>query len=322
MLVPAAAGMSLVAVSSAQVAEKPSAPTKPENELRDRFTEKLPIVIDDDAVVEQFVSGFGALIDSGKAHTCPKLLNGHEKLSTMTADRSLVTFAGDASGNDEKKDAATLYRESVDSTLLIGSLYKCGRCDNWHAGAMATAWVAGESGVVVTNYHVLEGKDDEHFLGVMTRDGKAYPVTDVLAGDRDADVALLRVDTGGEKMKPLTLGPSADIGSDVVVISNPRRRFFVLTKGAVSRYFHNRISRDRGLATQMGITADYAVGSSGGPVIDSNGHVVGMVSSTQTVHAGHKHKEGEQSAGDVQMVFKDCVPVAAIKALVDDPHGK
>ena len=67
----------------------------------------------------------------------------------------------------------------------------------------------------------------------------------------------------------------------------------------------------------MQITADFARGSSGGPVLDARGRAVGMVASTGSVHYNNDH--GEQK--NLQMVFKECVTADAIRALVQQPHA-
>ena len=280
----------------------------------DLYTEELPAqVFFDEGENAKFTERFGKIVDEGKAFSTTALLKDVGKAgSKKVAASELAKTAPNA------KDLALpdLYDQSVDSVLMIASLYKCGRCDNWHVGAVATAWAANEDGIVVTNYHVLEGKGDDHFLGVMTRSGKTYPVVEVLAGDKAADVAFIKVDTSGDKLQPLALGESARVGEDVSVISNPQRRKWMMTHGIVSRYFLNKISPQAGFVTRMSITADYGVGSSGAPLLDNKGEVIGMVCSTQPVYA-RGDNQPKDSPGSVQMVYKDSVPVAAIRALVD-----
>jgi S1-C subfamily serine protease len=144
----------------------------------------------------------------------------------------------------------------------------------------------------------------------MTRDGKTYGVKEVLAANRADDVVILQLDMGGAKLKPLSLAPNTPIGTDVTVISHPNRRFYSLSAGVVSRYCRRRTKR--GTTNMVAITADFARGSSGGPVFDDRGNVAAMVASTSSVY--YTQTKGKQQ--NLQMVFKQCVPSASILKLV------
>jgi S1-C subfamily serine protease len=140
-------------------------------------------------------------------------------------------------------------------------------------------------------------------------------VKEILASDRAADVCLFRVE--GDGFRPLALGAAAPVGTKVRVLSHPEGRFFFQTSGEVARY-HRRPARPRQpAATWMSVTADFARGSSGGPVVDAAGRVVGMVSSTQSIYY---ESSGKEPKGPLQMVVKNCVPSAAIRRLVE-PAG-
>ena len=64
----------------------------------------------------------------------------------------------------------------------------------------------------------------------------------------------------------------------------------------------------------------YAVGSSGGPVLDNKNRIVGMVSNTQSIYYGSDI--GKEPKGPLQMVIKNCVPVSAIKAMTTPKKQK
>jgi len=93
------------------------------------------------------------------------------------------------------------------------------------------------------------------------------------------------------------------------------------TSGEVARYYKRRSRGSRGGATWMAITADFAKGSSGGPLLDESGAVVGMVSSTQSIYYGNRNKDEEDEdeekddKGPLQMVVKCCVPAEALREL-------
>jgi hypothetical protein len=62
----------------------------------------------------------------------------------------------------------------------------------------------------------------------------------------------------------------------------------------------------------MSITADFAKGSSGGPVFDEAGNVAGMVASTESVY--YDTKNGVRD--NLQMVFKNCAPARSLLDLI------
>lgn len=69
----------------------------------------------------------------------------------------------------------------------------------------------------------------------------------------------------------------------------------------------------------MNITAEYAKGSSGAPVFDSRGRVVGMVSSTQSIYTGASFRPENPAAsrpGVFQMCLRNCVPLDSLKAVL------
>lgn len=198
----------------------------------------------------------------------------------------------------------------ADAVYMLSSVYKCGRCDKWHLAGVATAWALSRDGLMLSNHHVFQ-KAKGGVMGVCDRHGKVWPITEILAADPATDTALFRVDA--DDLLPLALGTPAEVGAEVEVISHPSGRFFMHTYGRVSRYFERPAQGDQLPKFRMSITADYAKGSSGGPVLDADDRVVGMVASTQSIY--YKSNNGEPK-GPLQMVVKNCVPVASIHALI------
>lgn len=261
-----------------------------------------PIVVNDSAIKKQLTKKVGELTDSKKT-TSGKVLTS--QLNRKTCSLTLPPAAVEAKKN--------IYDACADSVVAIGSVYKCDKCSNWHGSGAATAWVLTADGVMVTNYHVFGGKTVAGF-GIITRDGKVAPVVEILAANKKTDVAIFRVKGSG--FKPLALGPDAKVGSDLHIIAHPDSRFFTYTSGKVSRYYHKFTQKGLG-ATLMTVTAEFARGSSGGPVMDSAGNVVGMVASTQSIYYPTKKKSDKR--GPFQMVIRNCVPVSSIRALIKKP---
>ncbi len=94
------------------------------------------------------------------------------------------------------------------------------------------------------------------------------------------------------------------------LISHPKPRFYTLSEGRVSRYFIRRQGERR--VPMMSITADFGRGSSGAPVLNTKGHVVGIATSTESVY--YSEEDGQQK--NLQMVFKHCIPVQQLRKLI------
>ena len=296
---------------------------------------KYPIV-DDAALAQQFVEGLATLVENAPSKTQRTLEAGNAlRLLAQTEGSSIRLPNRQENLTDSTEE---LYQRVMPAVVVIGSIYKCDNCSRWHLGGMASGWLLSDHGLVVTNHHVFT-EEENHYFGAMTSDGNVFAIRTILASDRDGDAAIAQLDTRGVVLPFLRLGQTAACGDPVVVISHPAGRFYSLTRGVVSRYHRHdadpatmaksdgsvhaprKHTRDETLQDTpapvwMSVTADYAVGSSGGPVFDSSGDVVGMVSRTYSTQANKNHRRHD-SFGN-QMVFKDCVSLDTILGLLEN----
>ena len=254
--------------------------------------------LDDRQLDERLRREGEALIDAGKAVSVDTLI---KQLGRTECRLKLPAAPG------KRLPAADLYARAKASVLVLGRLYVCPKCKKRHATA-ATGFAISESGAVVTNYHVVN-EAGSLALVAMTADGRVLPVREVLAANKADDVAILQLDGGG--VRPLALAPDAPVGAAVRVLSHPERRFYTLTEGIVSRYFGEQ--RGGTSAAVMSITADFARGSSGAPVLDERGAVVGVAASTTSLYY-QTGADGRQE--NFQMAIKKCVPAARVLALI------
>lgn len=245
-----------------------------------------PVAVDGTALEAALTKGIIEFTKDGKGPTAEALI-----ASLKEIPKTLTLPIPEAAKTDTPEA----------SIFIISTVYDCGDCDNWHPGGTASAWVLSEDGLMVSNYHVFKEAVGAA-MGVCDKDGKVHRVTEILAADKLNDIAIFRVDAKG--LKPLRIGPPAAIGDEVKVISHPERLFFSHTFGRVSRY--HKVGKE----TQMSITADFAIGSSGAPVLDTDNRVVGMVVSTSHIYAD---AEGEKG---LQMVVKNTVPASAIATML------
>jgi len=260
-----------------------------------------PLVIDDAALEAEFAAGL----------TEP----GVDGMDGEAAAAAVADAEGERVGIGAlPADAGSDYARLCRSVVVVGSVYFCKKCGEHHMGAISTGWVLDPRGRIVTNYHVLEDKDAGE-LGVMTSDGEVYAVRAIMAADREGDAAVVEVDPRGIELSALSLAREATTGESVRVVGHPDGRFYSLTEGIVSRIFREPTTDEKDHRRWLTVTADYGGGSSGAPVLNTAGEVVGMVSSTATLLADTE--EGKKpEASDVQMVFRDCVSIDTMRRLI------
>ncbi len=122
---------------------------------------------------------------------------------------------------------------------------------------------------VITNRHVIErsSRVEIHLL-----DGKKFPVRGVLAIDGEGDLALLQVDIPKTLAAPLPIvRAEPQEGESIVVIGNP----FGL-EGSVSNGIVSAVREISGYGKIIQITASISPGSSGSPVVNMAGQVIGV----------------------------------------------
>ena len=126
-----------------------------------------------------------------------------------------------------------------------------------------------EADRIVTNRHVLEGA---YRAEVHSSSGAVFPVKGVLAVDAEGDIALLKIDAPAPPVRALPLDKtSPQEGESVVVIGNPLGLEGSVTNGIVSAV---RDIPTFGRIIQ--ITAPISSGSSGSPVVNMQGQVIGI----------------------------------------------
>jgi S1-C subfamily serine protease len=266
-----------------------------------------PVFIDDAKIEQAFVDQLSALVQKEDTLTMPEAESAIEKNTSRKVSISKTPV------KPSPEAPASLYGKCAPSVVFISSIYKCGKCEDSHLGASGTGWIADSSGIIVTNAHLFtETKNDP--IGVMTIDGGVFPVKQILAADTAKDIAILRIDPGNKTLPALPLAETASPGEEVSVISHPQGRHYCLTNGRISRYHRETNEETRQTNDWLSITADFALGSSGGPVLNNKGEVVGMVASTLTAYAENSGCKALPER-DVQMVFKDCVPLNSLRAM-------
>ena len=144
--------------------------------------------------------------------------------------------------------------------------------------ARGSGFVIDSSGYIVTNSHVIEGAEA---AAIRTEDGEFFNRVVVVADDSERDLALLRVPA--EELPALCVGTDVgvELGEPILVLGTPMGLSGTVTRGIVSA----RRTFDGSRMFQ--IDADAAPGSSGGPVVNQDGCVIGVL------RLGLYNEEGE-----------------------------
>ncbi len=141
--------------------------------------------------------------------------------------------------------------------------------DRREVSGRGTGFFTSASGEVVTNHHVMKGSSHAE---IKTAGGNTYPVTGVIAEDAANDIIRLATGAPAGSAKPLRISTyRPQVGEKVVVIGSPLGLEQTVSDGIVSAY---RKWRDYRIVLQ--ITAPISPGSSGSPVVNLRGEVIGM----------------------------------------------
>ena len=140
-------------------------------------------------------------------------------------------------------------------------------------GSLGSGAIVRADGVIITNHHNIEGMSD---ITVQLADRREFPAT-VLLDDPRADLAVLKIDTKGEKLPVMAIDDQdqIEVGDLVLAMGNPFGVGQTVTNGIVSALARTDVG-----AANFGsyIQTDAAInpGNSGGPLVDMDGDLVGI----------------------------------------------
>jgi S1-C subfamily serine protease len=130
---------------------------------------------------------------------------------------------------------------------------------------LGTGFFVSSDGLVVTNFHVIDGAAS---LAAVNNNGAIFPFKSIVAHPAGVDLAVLKFQA--HDVSFLKLGESTEKleGERVVVIGNPTGLTGTVSDGIISAFRENR--------SMIQITAPISPGSSGSPVLDDSGSVIGV----------------------------------------------
>src|SRR5688572_21111418 len=189
---------------------------------------------------------------------------------------------------------------------FFGDQFNFGRSRERIQNALGSGVIVQADGLVVTNNHVIDGADE---IRVVLNDGREFPAK-IVSQDEQLDLALVRIDTKGNKLPTLTFRDSDDleVGDLVLAIGDPFGVGQTVTSGIVSGLARTRTGiNDFGFFIQT----DAAInpGNSGGALVTTDGKLVGINTAIYS-----------QSGGSIGIGF--AIPSNIVRAVVDaEAHG-
>jgi len=162
-------------------------------------------------------------------------------------------------------DADKIFKENNKAVVVIVTFNKEGKPISQGSG-----FIMREDGAIVTNFHVISNAVD---IEIKVGD-KILKVEGFIHIDKENDLVILKLN--GEKLPVVKLGDieKTNVGERVYVISSPQGLENTISDGILNSI--REIDPKRKI---LQITAPVSEGSSGGPVFNKNGEVIGIATS-------------------------------------------
>lgn len=156
-------------------------------------------------------------------------------------------------------NAVKIYERTAKAVALIQTETQIG-----------TGFFINDKGWIVTNKHVITNDEDEVFpkdeIQVKLISGDTYKVERILTSSDEIDLAFIKINYNSPFIPILDI-EDAKIGEDVVAIGHPQGLAWTQTKGTITNFQKDYVQIDVAVNS----------GNSGGPLINSRGQVVGVV---------------------------------------------
>jgi hypothetical protein len=170
----------------------------------------------------------------------------------------------------QKLTTAQIAAKATPSVVVIENFNESGE-----KAGQGSGYIFSGDGIIITNYHVIRGAKS---LNIRLPGQEPYRVDSVLGYQIDHDVAALQVSGGSLPALTTDTLDEPKVGDKVVAIGAPLGLESTVSEGIVSAV------RDAGTIHIIQTTASISPGSSGGPLLNDYGKVIGLT--TATVHDG------------------------------------
>jgi len=205
------------------------------------------------------------------------------------AEEQLWSERSQRGRSSRRADFVKLARDVAPAVVNVSVRFSEDKAPGQAAGptgpeSVGSGFVIRKDGLTLTGYHVVEGGRS---IRVRTVDGREYEAS-VIGGDERTDLALLKI----RAPRPLPVVPLGDserleIGEWVMAIGNPLGLEHTVTVGIVSAKGRRELPVERDLYQDF-IQTDASInpGSSGGPLVNARGEVVGIAAAVNRAAQG------------------------------------
>jgi S1-C subfamily serine protease len=224
--------------------------------------------------------------------------DGDAKSAATPATRvEVIKSIGDGGGFDPK----AIYKSEAPGVVTVISLFGSGGLGSLlngddggdGGGGVGSGFVLNGDGEIATNAHVVTSGEGDAIkrarqVYVAFADGNQVEAK-IVGADPNADVALLKIDPSGLKLRPLPLGNSdgVDVGEPVAAIGSPFGERQSLSVGVISA-IDRTIESLTSFSISGAFQTDAAInpGNSGGPLVDGDGRVIGINQQIKSTSGG------------------------------------
>jgi S1-C subfamily serine protease/regulator of sirC expression with transglutaminase-like and TPR domain len=189
-----------------------------------------------------------------------------------------------------EKSVEALAQSTRQSVVVISHFGRDGKEDGIGAG-----FIVSSNGLVATSLHVI---GEARPITLQLADGQRYEATEIYAWDRKLDLAVVRINAGKTPALPLGDSDALKQGTPVVAMGNPLGLERSIVQGVVSA------TRDFDGVEMIQLAIPIEPGNSGGPLLDMQGRVQGLLTLKSAVTAN----------------LGFAMPVNALKALLRKPN--
>ncbi len=180
---------------------------------------------------------------------------------------------------EDERNTISVFRAAAQSTVFVTQTrlvedYFAGTQQEVPAGS-GSGFVWDDNGIVVTNYHVVEGARS---VTVTFHTQETFEAK-VVGIEPRKDIAVLKVEAPAKLLVPTRVakGGEVEVGQKAIAIGNPFGLDHTLTTGVISA-IGRQVQGAGGVSIRDMIQTDAAInpGNSGGPLLDSQGQLIGM----------------------------------------------